>query len=173
MEEIRKIMWNESAKAGLILGIFFVAKYIFYMFMIDYIYFSLIYFLATLFVPVIVYILTKKFRKKYFANREFSIGIAWIYGMRMYIFASIISMLAHAYYYIKIFPTVVPKVMDMFEDFSNQLGVSSKMYSNTVKESLAIMQEASLARKIFSDFSSNMLYAAVISFIVAAILKRK
>lgn len=170
-ENVRKLIFTKSAEGGLYLGIYFILKYLLYMYSVPHVGLIILYGITTACVPFVVYYLVKKFRDTIFLGIEFPLRIAWLYGIMLYFFASILSMTIHLYYYVYRFPKVIPIIKDMTQEVGGKLG--NNVLSNIVNQSIDIVTSMPPIQLVFNDFTNNILGGSIVALIIGLILKKK
>lgn len=168
---LNKNLLNSAAISGVYLGLYFLLKYILYIYMIPNFILSVPYYMLTVFVPVIVYFLMKDFKKKN-SHIEITFGTMWRYGVLLYLFGSIISMFAHYYYYKFRFINNMYAVKNMLEQYVSSASMSTKM-SDLLDESIMQAVNTPTYQLVLNDFASNMISGAIVSLIITLILRKK
>ncbi len=88
MEENKNLLLKGAMTYGLAMGIYWVVKYIFFIFSVSVPSLSLVYWLLTLAVPFIAYYMTKRYRHD--IGGRISFFHAWRFGTMLYFFAALI-----------------------------------------------------------------------------------
>ena len=154
----------KSAMAyGLIMGIYWVVKYVFFIFSLSTPIFSLIYFLLTLAVPVIAYRMTKRYRQE--IGGKISFFHAWQFGILLYFFAALIVSIEYFIFYRYIAPP------DFVENAISQLAITLKdsQFNNEMLDALEKIQTSPIHMTIQGIFN-NIFYGIILSIPVAALL---
>lgn len=125
-QNLNKSLLNNAAIYGVYLGVYFLLKYVLYIYMIPNFALSIPYYLLTAIVPVIVYFMVKDFKKRNY-DMNISFGSLWRYGVLLYVFASIISMFGHYYYFKFKYIDSMYAVKDLLEQYSTTLATSPQM----------------------------------------------
>jgi len=92
MEENKNLLLKGAMTYGLAMGIYWVVKYIFFIFSVSVPSLSLVYWLLTLAVPFIAYYMTKRYRHD--IGGRISFFHAWRFGTMLYFFAALIVSLS-------------------------------------------------------------------------------
>ena len=97
MEENKNLLLKGAMTYGLAMGIYWVVKYIFFIFSVSVPSLSLVYWLLTLAVPFIAYYMTKRYRHD--IGGRISFFHAWRFGTMLYFFAALIVSLEYFVFY--------------------------------------------------------------------------
>lgn len=163
LTEDRSNLINEAAKNGLLFGVFWVLKYLCVLGVFSLPFLGLIYLGLTVYVPFMAYSLTKKYRDS-LPTEKFSFSHGWLYGVFLYIFASIIVTIPHFIFYNFVLPDKMPEILAQMQ----AIGIDS----NT----LDLIKEASYGispiKRSIGDISTNTIWGIIFSIPVAIFLKR-
>lgn len=166
--------YTHAARAGIALAVLFVAKYLCFMYAMQYPMLMLLYLVGTLATPFVAYQLTKAYRALVApSGAPFPFGIAWSHGTLLYFFATIPVLIPEYFYYQHIVYEQLPyldSIMNAspYRDMLYQLygGAPSEMMRKVVAESTPLTQA-------ISSLSSALLWGGLLSLINAALLSRK
>lgn len=168
MEENKNLFLKAAMTYGLIMGIFWVIKYLFFIFSVTLSShaLSLVYTALTVVVPVFAYYMTKKYKDD--LGGEISFFHAWRFGMMLYFFAAVIVSLEHFVFFQFIAPADF--VADAVGQFTNVL--KDQQVESQVIESLGNMNISPIHMAIQGIFN-NVFYGILLSIPVAAIICKK
>lgn len=93
MEENKGLLLKSAMTYGLVMGIFWVIKYLFFIFSNTVPSLNIVYLGLTLLVPFIAYYLTKRYKQD--IGGTISFFHAWRFGTMLYFFAALIVALEH------------------------------------------------------------------------------
>ena len=166
MEEKNSLLkW--AATYGLILGLYWVFKFVFFVLGINSPLFSIIYYLLTLAVPFIAYYFTKKYRD-YGLNGEISFFHAWRFGIMLYTFAALIVSVAQFIFFRYI---ASPDFFPQLYAQTIQLLQNSNMDSAVV-ESIKKFPVLSPIQFTVQNIFNNIFWGIIFSIPVAWIVSR-
>lgn len=97
MENKNSGLLSAAMSYGFSLGIFWIVKYLFYMFSLRFSFLVVIYWGMSLVVPYLAYLLTKRYRED--LGGMISFGQAWRFGVLIYLFAAILVSIMHYLFY--------------------------------------------------------------------------
>lgn len=165
MEENKSLLMRSAMTYGLTMGIYWVIKYIFFIFSFNFPVFSFIYWAFTLTVPFIAYYLTRRYKNE--AGGSLSFFHAWQFGVLLYFFAAVIVSLAHYIFYQYIAPpdlltNSVGQVVDLLKDSQ----IDPNMIESVSKMNISPIQMA------IQGIFNNVFYGVILSIPVAALLCR-
>ena len=168
MEENKNLFLKASMTYGLIMGIFWVIKYLFFIFSVKLSShgLSLAYTALTVFVPVFAYYMTKRYRED--LGGQISFFHAWRFGMMLYFFAAVIVSLEHFVFFQFIAPADF--VYDAVGQFANVL--KEQQVDTQILDSLGSMNFSPIHMAIQGIFN-NVFYGIIFSIPVAAIVCKK
>lgn len=165
MEERKDLLLKSAMTYGLGMGIFWVIKYIFFIFSLSMPSMGVAYWLLTLMVPLLHYRMTKLYR----ADIGGKIGFfhAWRFGMLLYFFAALIVSLAHYAFYRYIAPPdfvagAIGQMTTMLRD---------SRVSPEIIQSLDKIRVTPIQMTIQGIFN-NVFYGIILSIPIAALVCR-
>lgn len=165
MGENKSLLIKDAMTYGFIMGIFWVVKYLFFIFSGSASILNYVYILLTLAVPFFAYYLTKKYKEE--IGGEISFFHAWRFGTMIYFFAALIVSLEHFVFYQFIAPpNFLPNVINQAIDTLKNTNVNTE-----VIESVSNMNFSPIHMAIQGIFN-NIFYGIVLSIPVAALLCR-
>lgn len=165
MENKNNTLMGAAMAYGVSLGVFWVIKYLFYMFSLNFPFLVFIYWGMSLMVPYFAYVLTKRYRTD--LGGSISFAHAWLFGILLYFFAAVIVSLMHYVFYRYVAPP----------DF----------VKTTVEQTIASLQEVQVDQRVIDTIKSlnitpiqlalqgilnNLFYGVIFSIPVAAIVCR-
>ena len=147
------------------MGIYWVVKYIFFIFSVSVPSLSLVYWLLTLAVPFSAYCMTKRYRHD--IGGRISFFHAWRFGTMLYFFAALIVSLEYFVFYQFIAPP------DFVANAIGQLTTALKdsQVSSDMLDSLSNISISQIHMAIQGIFN-NVFYGIILSIPVAALLCR-
>lgn len=151
---------------GLVMGIYWVVKYIFNMFSPYYPSLIVVYWGMSLLVPYIGYVLTKRYRDDLGGSISFS--QAWRFGVLLYFFAALIVSVMHYIFYRFVAPP------DYMANAVSQTIESLKQMQveNQVIQSIETLNFSPIHLAL-QGILNNILYGIIFSIPVAGLLCRK
>ncbi|RHJ92569.1 DUF4199 domain-containing protein [Parabacteroides bouchesdurhonensis] len=163
MGEDKNMLLKGAMTYGLTMGIYWVIKYIFFIFSINIPVLNYVYLLLTFAVPFIAYYLTKKYREE--IGGQISFFHAWRFGTMMYFFAALIVSLEHFIFYQFIAPpNFLPDVINQTLNTLKDTNIDTEII-----ESVGNMNFTPIHMAIQGIFN-NIFYGIILSIPVAAIL---
>lgn len=166
MEEKNSLLkW--SMTYGLILGIYWGIKYIFFILSVSRPSFNMVYWILTIAVPFIAYYLTKKYKDEEL-DGQISFFHAWRFGIMLYFFAALIVSLVHFVFYQYIAsPDFIAHAYDQAINF-----LKNSQINTSVLESLSKLTVPSPIQMAIQGIFNNIFYGIVLSIPVALIVSR-
>ena len=165
MKEDKSQLMNRAMSYGLIMGIAWVIKYMFFIFGNRAPILSSFYWGCTLAVPFIAYVMTKRYRAE--IGGSISFFHAWRFGIMLYFCAALIVSVAHFVFYNFIAP----------EDFvSNAVLQTLELFKEMDMEDMAkAIKEVELSpiHMTIQQIFNNMFYGIVFSLPVAFLVRHK
>ena len=159
MEENKNLLLKGAMTYGLAMGIYWVVKYIFFIFSVSVPSLSLVYWLLTLAVPFIAYYMTKRYRH--------DIGGRIRFGTMLYFFAALIVSLEYFVFYQFIAPPdFVANAIGQLTTVLKDSQVSSEMIDSLSKIRISPIHMA------IQGIFNNVFYGIILSIPVAALLCR-
>lgn len=166
--------YAHAARAGIALSVLFVAKYLAFMYAMQYPTLMILYLGGTLATPFVAYQLTKGYRALVApAGSSFPFGIAWAHGTLLYFFATIPVLIPEYLYYQHIVYDQLP-YLDGIINASPYKDMLYQLYGGAPSEIMRkILAEATPISQAISSISSALLWGGLLSLINAGILSRK
>ncbi len=151
---------------GFSLGIFWIVKYIFYMFSMRFSYLVVIYWEMSLVVPYLAYLLTKRYREDLGGIISFS--QAWRFGVLIYLFAAmLVSVMHYVFYRFVAPPDFLSWAVEQTIVSLKQMQVDSKVISSIESMNFSPIHMA------LQGILNNIFYGIILSLPVAALVCRR
>lgn len=151
---------------GFSLGIFWIVKYIFYMFSMCFSYLVVIYWGMSLVVPYLAYLLTKRYREDLGGIISFS--QAWRFGVLIYLFAAmLVSVMHYVFYRFVAPPDFLSSAVEQTIASLKQMQVDSKVISSIESMNFSPIHMA------LQGILNNIFYGIILSLPVAALVCRR
>lgn len=170
---------QHAARAGQLLGLLFVVKYFFMMYSMEVPVLLLLFVLGTIAVPFVAYRLTRSYRDLLPEESPFPLSIAWAHGVFLYLFATLIVLIPHYFFYTSVFPEQIPILDARIQEAlaqapQNRAFIEQFLGGQTVGEVLqGWLASTSTFEKLWRDFSTNLFWGSIFSLINALILRRR
>lgn len=166
MKGDRNMLLKSAMVYGLIMGLFWAFKYVFFVLSVSYSFFSFVYWGLTFFVPFLLAVLILHSRV-YLPNR-ISFSQDWSLGVLIYVFAALFVSLEHYIFYRYLAPpNFIADSLSSAIALINNSGVSQEM-----KETVEAMATPTPIQMTIQGIFNNILYGIVVSFPVAFITNR-
>ncbi len=166
MEERKDILLKSAMAYGLAMGIFWVIKYLFFMYGGSGSWMNSFYMGLTFMVPYVAYKQTKQYKKD--IGGKIGFFHAWQFGILVYFFAAMIVSLEHYVFYRYVAPP------DFIANSLNQMVdvlKESQQLSSEVKEAMGDIHFTPIQMAIQGIFN-NVFYGILFSIPVAALVCR-
>lgn len=151
---------------GFSLGIFWIVKYIFYMFSMRFSYLVVIYWGMSLVVPYLAYWLTKRYRED--LGGVISFSQAWRFGVLIYLFAAmLVSVMHYVFYRFVAPPDFLSSAVEQTIASLKQMQVDSKVISSIESMNFSPIHMA------LQGILNNIFYGIILSLPVAALVCRR
>lgn len=151
---------------GFSLGIFWIVKYIFYMFSMRFSYLVVIYWGMSLVVPYLAYLLTKRYRED--LGGVISFSQAWWFGVLIYLFAAmLVSVMHYVFYRFVAPPDFLSSAVEQTIVSLKQMQVDSKVISSIESMNFSPIHMA------LQGILNNIFYGIILSLPVAALVCRR
>ena len=151
---------------GFSLGIFWIVKYIFYMFSMRFSYLVVIYWGMSLVVPYLAYLLTKRYRED--LGGVISFSRAWRFGVLIYLFAAmLVSVMHYVFYRFVAPPDFLSSAVEQTIVSLKQMQVDSKVISSIESMNFSPIHMA------LQGILNNIFYGIILSLPVAALVCRR
>ena len=151
---------------GFSLGIFWIVKYIFYMFSMRFSYLVVIYWGMSLVVPYLAYLLTKRYRED--LGGVISFSQAWRFGVLIYLFAAmLVSIMHYVFYRFVAPPDFLSSAVEQTIASLKQMQVDSKIISSIESMNFSPIHMA------LQGILNNIFYGIILSLPVAALVCRR
>ena len=164
MEEKKDLLMKGAMTYGLSMGIYWVVKYLFFIFSIGTPSLGLVYWALTLAVPFIAYHMTRRYRTE--IGGTISFGHAWQFGILLYFFAAVIlSLEIFVFYRFIAPPDLLPDTIKQLTTLLQDSQVTPEMIDSLQKIDFSPIQMA--IQSIFN----NVFYGIIFSLPVAALVR--
>ena len=166
MEKKNNLLFPAAMSYGLVMGIYWVVKYIFNMFSPYYPSLIVVYWGMSLLVPYIGYVLTKRYRDDLGGSISFS--QAWRFGVLLYFFAAlIVSVMHYIFYRFVAPPDYMTNAVSQTIESLKQMQVESQVIQSIETLNFSPIHLA------LQGILNNILYGIIFSIPVAGLLCRK
>ena len=163
MREDKSMLMVGAMRFGLSMGIYWLVKYVFFMFSIRWAGMSIIFWALTIAVPFIAYQMTKRYREE--IGGSISFFHAWSFGTLLYFFAALIlSIEAYIFYRYVASPDYISNAMKQTLDLLRQTNLKPETI-----EQFSTMNFTPITMAIQGIFN-NTFYGVIFSIPVAALL---
>lgn len=165
MEENKNLLLKGAMTYGLAMGIYWVIKYIIFIFSTSTPSLNVVYWLMTIAVPFIAYYLTKRYRQD--IGGSISFFHAWRFGTMLYFFAAMIVSLEHFIFYQFIAsPDFVANAMSQVTEALKDSTVNTEIIDSLSKIRISPIQMA------IQGIFNNVFYGIILSIPVAALVRK-
>ncbi|HIX21229.1 MAG TPA: DUF4199 domain-containing protein [Candidatus Parabacteroides faecavium] len=166
MENKNSGLMSAAMSYGFSLGIFWIVKYIFYMFSMRFSYLVVIYWGMSLVVPYLAYLLTKRYRED--LGGVISFSQAWRFGVLIYLFAAmLVSVMHYVFYRFVAPPDFLSSAVEQTIVSLKQMQVDSKVISSIESMNFSPIHMA------LQGILNNIFYGIILSLPVAALVCRR
>ncbi len=166
MTENKSILLKSTTFYGLLLGIFWAIKYVFFILGSWYSGIGIIYSVLAPLTIVFAYYMTKSY--KMVIGGKISFFHAWQFGVLLYFFAALIVSLEHyAFYQYLAPPGFIDTSMDQAMDIIKSMNLTDQM-----KQMVEKMTTPSSIQMTIQGIFNNVFYGVILSIPVAALLCR-
>ena len=166
MENKNSGLMSAAMSYGFSLGIFWIVKYIFYMFSMRFSYLVVIYWEMSLVVPYLAYLLTKRYRED--LGGVISFSQAWRFGVLIYLFAAmLVSIMHYVFYRFVAPPDFLSSAVEQTIASLKQMQVDSKVISSIETMNFSPIHMA------LQGILNNIFYGIILSLPVAALVCRR
>jgi hypothetical protein len=163
--ENKGLLLKSAMFYGLLLGVFWIVKYLFFIWGVTHPSVSVVYWALTPLTIVFAYIFTKVY--KILIGGWISFFHAWQFGVLLYFFAAVIVSLLHYIFYTYLAPAgYLTDVIDMTMKMVKELNPQTE-------EAILKMPVITPIRMAIQGIFNNLLYGILLSLPVAAMLCRK
>lgn len=171
MTENKNILFY-ARRAGTIMGVFWIAKFALLPLGFSLPFLQMIFLLLTLMVPIVAYKLTKNFRDRTLGG-YIKFSQAWSFTITMYLFASLLTAMAHYIYFRFIdHGFLLGSIQDIFQQFSSVLPKEETDYISDMQQSIDAVSSLSPIKLTLQMMSNNLFYGVIFSLIIAFFVKR-
>lgn len=168
MEENKNLLLKGAMTYGFAMGIFWVVKYLFFIFSVSAPALGYIYIILTLAVPFVAYNMTKRYELE--VGQPISFFHAWRFGTMLYFFAALIVSLEHFVFYKFLAPPdFLPNAMKQMVEILKEL--PPHFDTETIEQLSKTPLTPSLM--VIQSVFNNVFYGIIFSLPVAAILRKR
>ena len=155
---------------GTIMGLFWIVKFAFLILGFSMPLLQLMFLFLTLMVPVMGYLLTKRYREVY-CFKEISFRHAFVFNILMYTFAALLAGMGHFIYFRFIDKGFLfDKYSETLETFKATLPAG--MDTESLTESLSIISSLTPMQLTFQLMAQNFFYCTIIALFTALMTKK-
>ena len=166
MKDEKNLLLKSAMVYGLIMGLFWAVKYVFFALSVSFPFLSFVYWGLTFSVPFLLATLILHFRV--YAPDNISFSRDWTLGVLIYIFAALFVSLEHYVFYRYLAPpNFIADSMNSAIALINESGVSEE-----VKETVEAMRTPTPIQMTIQGIFNNILYGVIVSLPVALITSR-
>lgn len=165
MEENKNLLLKGAMTYGFAMGIYWVIKYLFFIFSVSIPSFTLIYWFLTFAVPFIAYYMTKRYKQE--IGGRISFFHAWRFGTMLYFFAALIVSLEYFVFYQYIAPPdFIANAVGQLTNLLKEQNLDAEVIDSLSKIRISPIQIA------IQGIFNNVFYGIIFSIPVAALLCR-
>ncbi len=166
MEERKDLLLSGAMTYGFAMGVFWVVKYLFFIFSFKVPSLNIVYMSLTMIVPYVAYKMTKQYKQT--IGGKIGFLHAWRFGLLLYFFAALIVALEHFVFFKYIAPPdYLTNAMGQMLDVLKASNVDSELVEAFGKTRISPIHMA------IQGIFNNTFYGIILSIPVAAILSRK
>lgn len=166
MEENKSLLMKSAMFYGLLLGIFWAIKYVFFILGVSMPSMQVIYWILTPLTLLFAYIFTNTY--KFLIGGKISFFHAWQFGTLLYFFAALIVSLVHYVFYRYIVsPDFISSSMNQAINLMKDLDLNLQM-----KEAIDKMSVPTPIQMAIQGIFNNVFYGVILSIPIAALLCR-
>lgn len=165
MEERKDLLLSGAMTFGFVMGVFWLVKYLFFIFSFKVPSLNVVYMMLTLAVPFVAYRLTKQYKR--IIGGKIGFFHAWRFGAMVYFFAAVIVSLEHFVFFRYIAPAdFLANSMSQMLDVMKETEVSHEVLDALGKTSITPIG------MVIQGIFNNTFYGIILSIPVAALLCR-
>ncbi|MDD4515057.1 DUF4199 domain-containing protein [Massilibacteroides sp.] len=166
MKDVKDLLLKSAMIYGLILGLFWAFKYVFFILSISYPFLSFVYWGLTFSVPFLLALLILHFSILVPENRNFARD--WTLGVLIFFFAALVVSLEHYVFYRYLAPpNYIADSLNSAIDLIRNSGVNED-----VKKAVESMSQPTPIQMTLQGIFNNVLYGVFVSLPVASITSR-
>lgn len=169
-----KGLMEGAMRAGTAMGVFWIIKFVFFPLGLGNMFFMVLFVVLTCYVPFLGYKLTKFYRDNY-RGGLLSFGQAWGFGIWMYLFASMLTAVAHFVYFRFIDNgRVLQYYQDAVDNIARQDATSG--LGDLVQQmqfTLDVFYQFSATDLMWQLLTQNLFYGSVLALITAPFVMRR
>ena len=170
MEDKPKTLQEHAIRFGTMMGIFWTIKFTFLTMGFKIPLLQLLFFFMTLFVPILGFIYTRKYRERH-CNGELTFPRGFVFSLYMYFFASLLTAVAH-YIYFRYIDNgyIIGIYTEQLENLKSTLTGDMKTSIDQLLETLSSMSALQLTLQLIFQ---NMFYGTLLSLPTALLAMRR
>lgn len=163
MGEDKSLLMKSAMTYGFAMGLYWIIKYIFFIFGLTIPLLSVVYWAFTMVVPFIAYFLTRRYKQD--IGGKIGFFHAWQFGVLLYFFAAVVVSLIHYVFYQYIAP---PDLLSSSVSQITEFLKDSGLQPDTI-ETFSQLEISPIQMAIQGIFN-NVFYGVILSIPVAALL---
>lgn len=158
---------------GTYMGVFWIMKFCLVPFAVTSIFPMFLFVALTLCVPFMGYYYTRLYRDKVLGG-SIGFGQAWMFGCGLYIFASLLTAVAHYVYFAFLDNGyIIDTYTASLNSFKAEQIPGTESYIEQIRQALEVLGSMSAIDLVLQLFSNNIFYGIILSLITALIVKKK
>ncbi len=166
-------MMQGAMRAGTMMGVFWIVKFIFFPLGLGNLFLLMLFGVLTCAVPFIGYRLTRIFRDNTMGGLM-SFSQAWVFGMWMYLFASMLTAVAHFVYFSFIdHGYVLSYYQNTLDAFAAAVPAGEKALVEQMQLALDVFYQFTPIDIVWQLLSQNVFYGSIIALITAPLVMRR
>ena len=172
MNENRRYLNQYAMLLGTYMGVFWIAKFCLVPRGLTHTFLMMLFFALTLCVPYVAYKYTKMYRDRVLGG-SISWGHAWLFVTSMFIYASLLTAVAH-YIYLEFMDNGY--ILDTYNGMLNELKAEqipgTENYINQMREGLNMLAGMSSIELVVQQLSNNIFFGMVWAVITALMVQK-
>lgn len=172
-QERSKSMMQGAMRAGTVMGVFWIVKFVFFPLGLGNIFLLTLFGVLTCAVPFIGYRLTRIYRDSTMGG-QMSFLQAWVFGMWMYLFASMLTAVAHFVYFSFIdHGYVLSYYQNTLDAFAAAVHAGEEALIEQMQLALDVFYQFTPTDIVWQLLSQNVFYGSIIALITAPLVMRR
>ncbi len=168
MAENKSSLIKFAMHYGLLMGLYWAFKYLFFILSFYYPVLNGVYIGMTFFVPVVAYFFSVKYREQ--IGGVITFGHAWQLGVYLYLFAALIVSLLHYVYYQFVLPPGM--LVDIYSQLTDYIRDNMTL-SPEMSELLDGLKTPTPIQMTLQGIANNVFYGIILSIPIALAVRRK
>lgn len=166
-------MMQGAMRAGTVMGVFWIVKFVFFPLGLGNLFLLTLFGVLTCAVPFIGYRLTRIYRDRSMGG-QMSFLQAWVFGMWMYLFASMLAAVAHFVYFSFIdHGYVLGYYQNTIDAFAAAVPAGEKALVEQMQLALDVFYQFTPTDIVWQLLSQNVFYGSIIALITAPVVMRR